>query len=443
MLNALFSAPTLAGAHVGALVVDAGSGRVLYARDADDAFVPASTMKLIVGSAALDDLGPAFTFVTTVATDGSTLYVRGGGDVLLQEAQINEAASTLRSLALHAFPGGLAGDNTRYTGSRYPAGWQVDDLPYDYAAPVSALAFSDNALHLTVAPAAPGQTATLSVMPDSDVERIRDDVITGAQRSEDTTDLSYRWGRPYTIDAIGAIPAGSSTTLDAAMLAPARVTLDLFARAFAAAGISFGNGGERLATMPSSARVLWQHDSPELPQLLASMWLPSDNLLAETLLQELGVGQPGAEDTRTRGIARERMWLRGIGVDPNTLTIADGSGMSAYDRVTPRALVAILAHDWNGPSRAVVLHALPIAGERGTLKHRFVHSPLVGTLIAKTGTVNHTRTLAGYLKTPHGTRIFALMINDWIDTRPGAEARIHAFQRRFLERIRNASPGVP
>ena len=82
-LDALFSTATLSGAHTGALVVDAQSGETIYARNTDDAFVPASTMKLIVGSAALDVLGEAFALTTTISTDGTSLYLKGGGDPLL------------------------------------------------------------------------------------------------------------------------------------------------------------------------------------------------------------------------------------------------------------------------------------------------------------------------------------------------------------------------
>ncbi len=78
------------------------------------------------------------------------------------------------------------------------------------------------------------------------------------------------------------------------------------------------------------------------------------------------------------GAALERTWLRGIGVDPATLTIADGSGLSQYNRITPRALVAVLLHDWRGPGRDTVLAALPVAGLRGDLRGAMRGTPAEG-----------------------------------------------------------------
>jgi D-alanyl-D-alanine carboxypeptidase/D-alanyl-D-alanine-endopeptidase (penicillin-binding protein 4) len=442
-LDALFSAPTLAEAHVGALVTDAQTGRVIYARDAEGDFIPASTMKLIVGSAALDELGTAFSFVTTVATDGTSLYVRGGGDVLLGERDVEEAANSVRALGFTAFPGGIAGDLTRFRSSRYPAGWQVDDLPYDYAAPVSALSFADNVLHLTLTPSTAGAAPELSVVPQTTVVAVHDDAVTGNPGTGDTSDLRYDWSGPGSIDVVGSVPEkGQRSTLDAAMLDPAAVTLEVFARAFSQTGIDLG-GDRRFVAMPPSARTLWTHRSPQLPQILASMWLPSDNLIAETLLEELGATAEPGGDTRAGGIARERTWLQSIGVDPHSLTIADGSGLSIYDRVTPRALVQILAHDWHGKNRETVLSALPVAGKSGTLKEAFTGTPLAGAVIAKTGSTMHNRTLAGYLHTPQGTVIFALMVNDWMDGGKGANRRLRDFQERFLERIQDGAAGVP
>ena len=126
-----------------------------------------------------------------------------------------------------------------------------------------------------------------------------------------------------------------------------------------------------MATTPAGAQVLWLHHSPPLAYLLHAMWQPSDNLLAESLLDALAPTREGA-------IARERTWLQSIGIDPATTTIADGSGLSAYDRISARDLVTILAHDWNGPNRALVFGALPVSGQSGTLQKVFTAPPLAG-----------------------------------------------------------------
>ena len=412
------------GAHVSAYVISAQTGEVLYAREPDAAMVPASTLKLVIGSATLDALGTAFSFTTTLATDGGALYLQGSGDPLLQPQDFDDAARTLATFGLTKFSA-LDGD-AGTPRPRYPGGWQVDDLAYDYAAPPNMLAIDENALHIAVHPAAVGAPPTLTIEPSTTAVTVVNEATTGAARSDDTTGLRLSWNAPATLIVTGSVPANETDDeLDAAILDPSRVTLELVAGALTRGGIDFASAPQ-LAQTPAGARVVWTHRSPALPKLLRDMWQPSNNLLAESLLDALA-------PTRDAALDRERTWLQSIGVDPATTTLADGSGLSAYDRISARDLVTILTHDWNGPNRAIVLGALPVAGQSGTLVKDFTAPPLAGNVIAKTGTVNHTRTLAGYLLTPHGTLIFALMINNWMDDGPHASADLRAFQSTFLE----------
>jgi D-alanyl-D-alanine carboxypeptidase/D-alanyl-D-alanine-endopeptidase (penicillin-binding protein 4) len=421
----LFEAPTLRGAQVSAYVISAQTGAVVYARDPDAAMIPASTLKLVVGSVALDDLGTAFSFITTLATDGTTLYLEGSGDPLLQAGDFDDAARTLAAVGQTHFDAldGVAGAASL---GRYPPGWQVDDLGEDYAAPPSALSIGENTLHIALHPSTPGTAPALSVTPATNVITIVNAATTGPAHSDDTTDVRISWDRPNTLIVTGSVPSDATDdVLDASMLDPADVTLALAHDALARGGITFAHDA-RLAAAPAGARVLWTHRSLALPSLLRAMWQPSDNLLAESLLNALG-------STRDAALAREHDWLLSIGVDPATTTLADGSGLSAYDRISARDLVTVLAHDWNGPNRDIVSDALPVSGRSGTLEHTFTAPPLAGAVIAKTGTVNHTRTLAGYLQTPHGTLIFALMINNWMGDGPHATADLRAFESTFLE----------
>ena len=444
-LDAALRAPTLAGAHVGLLAVDQSSGTVLYARDADDAFVPASTFKLVTGSAALARLGPAFTFVTDVDAFGSAeggtlqgdLYLRGGGDSQLSSQDLDAAAAAVEAAGIRRISGALVGDASRYDAPHFAPGWAIDDIPYEFAAVPSALSFDRNVAHVRVLPGeAIGAQVVLQSDPASDTFRIENDAVTGVRGSEDTTDLQRPWDQPSTIRVVGSYPLGApaSDDLEPAVPDPPAYALDQFSQALARHGIEIGDG-LRQGIAPGGATVVWARHSKPLSQLMGDFWLPSNNLLGEQLLEELGVMSAlGARyDSRASGIAAEAQWLQSIGVDAGTLTIVDGSGLSAYDRVSPRALVAILNADWRSPLRDIVLASLPIAGVRGTLRSTFAGTPLQGILYAKTGTANHARLLAGYLQTPnHGAVTFALMVNDWTDASPGAGASLDAARAAVL-----------
>jgi PBP4 family serine-type D-alanyl-D-alanine carboxypeptidase len=152
-----------------------------------------------------------------------------------------------------------------------------------------------------------------------------------------------------------------------------------------------------------------------MPKLLSDFWYPSDNLMGELFLKELGVVQAGEPGTDDHGIALEQAYLRSIGIDSDTVTISDGSGLSQYDRITPRDLVTILQSDWNGTNREVVLDALPVAGVRGTLEHSYLGTAAERNVFAKTGSISHVRTISGFVKTrTHGPVTFSLLVNQWM-----------------------------
>jgi D-alanyl-D-alanine carboxypeptidase/D-alanyl-D-alanine-endopeptidase (penicillin-binding protein 4) len=291
---------------------------------------------------------------------------------------------------------------------------------------VTALELEDGTVHMTFSPApAQGAQAEVRVWPQSSAYTIDDELQTGASSSKDTSDFARIWDQPRTIEVTGSYPLGSKTSgeVSPSVPDPESYAGDVFARALAAHGITV-TGTVRSGKMPPGATVLWTHDSEKLPQLLAQFWYPSDNLMGELLLKELGVVQGGEPGTDDNGRVLEQQYLRSIGLDPATVTISDGSGLSQYDRITPRDLLTILLSDWNGPNRAIVLNALPVSGVRGTLDRSFVGTPAERVVFAKTGSISHVRTISGFVQTrTHGPVAFSFLINQWMgeDQPTGAE----------------------
>jgi PBP4 family serine-type D-alanyl-D-alanine carboxypeptidase len=137
--------------------------------------------------------------------------------------------------------------------------------------------------------------------------------------------------------------------------------------------------------------------SPRLTEILEFMDHNSDNFTAEMLLKAIGAQKSGY-GTTADGAAVVRRVLGDAGVPLAGVRIADGSGLSRWDRVTGQEIGALLLAIWRNPTfRAVVLGALPVAGESGTLADRMTTPPALGIVRAKTGTTDIASALSGYV----------------------------------------------
>jgi D-alanyl-D-alanine carboxypeptidase/D-alanyl-D-alanine-endopeptidase (penicillin-binding protein 4) len=344
----------------------------------------------------------------------------------------------------------LMADASRYDAQPHAPGWTWDDIAYDYAAPISALTLNENVVDIEVRPGArPGEAARViaspipalpagkashafpSFVPNAPV--VIAGAVTLAEGSESTLDVAHM-GRAIFVN--GGIAAGSERESLAAAVPDARsYVLEVLARDLKRERIAVvapGAGFPLLESVPPAADLVWSHTSPPFAEFLGpQFWIPSDNLVAELLLKELGFQTGGAPGSWDKGIAFEKTWLQSIGIDPATTTLVDGSGMSQYDRITPRDLVAILQHDWNGPNRELVLASLPVGGSRGTIEG-IAGTPAAGRVFAKTGSMMHVRGLAGYLATEHhGAVTFVFTVDDWLGDYPA----LAALRASLLSRI--------
>ena len=434
----LATAPAIRGAHVGVAAVDTQSGTSLYERGADDEFQPASTLKLLVGSVALERIGTAHRFSTRLERSGEALVLRAGGDPFLRSSDLDAAAEAVLAAGMTT-ASGIAVDASHFVTPPYPAGWVWDDFSYDYAAPVSAAALDGNVVTYDALPGAKAgdpirlSAGRLFVEPQPTCPGLVDRAVTGAANESATLDTLTLAADCTAI--IGRLPAGTSpAALDVAVRDPVERLRQVLSERLATRVPRFvvQDGGNRATAPPTAGQILWQHESDPLAVWLGpSFWIPSDNFVGELLLCEVGYLAGGAPGSTEKGLDVERAWLRANGIDPATTTLADGSGLSQYDRITPRDLVTILQHDWNGPSRQLVLDSLPVGGVRGTIEG-IAGTAAAGRVFAKTGSMSHVRGLAGYLATQrHGPVTFAFNVDDW----NGDYAELAALRARLLARI--------
>ncbi|MFB3901988.1 MAG: D-alanyl-D-alanine carboxypeptidase/D-alanyl-D-alanine-endopeptidase [Acidobacteriota bacterium] len=422
-------------AFFGAKVVSLESHQVVYERNSSSFFMPASNMKLVTAVAAAEILGLDYRFRTTLATDGGItggrlegdLVVMGSGDPTLgarlaspdQEtmaegdpfAIFREWAARLKSLGIERVTGDLVGDPTVFGGPERGAGWAWDDFAWGFCAPIGGLQFNENSALLRVPEQAPSvSTPVVELTPPGALQLINRLTFAGRQ---DEPEVEASVLVPGLIELKGKVRTDRRSSYSLAVPAPADYFLATLRQVLVESGISVeGKNRVRPAAeaLPQELKTLFAFDSPDLRYLLRVMLKVSQNLYAETLLKVLSPYRTGK--TFEDGKDQVRQFLRQIGVPEEGMVLADGSGVSRYNLLTPDTLVTLLEHAYRAPYGPELVECLPIGGVDGTLRERMKMSAAAGVTRAKTGSLMYVRCLSGYLSTKDGEMLaFSLMLN--------------------------------
>ena len=455
---AVLDDPALADAHWGALAVDLQTGDTLFARNARRRFIPASNQKLFPTAAALVLLGPGFRYETALYLDGDLrdgllqgdLVLRGAGDPTFGSDRFGDAslgvfhawADSLRALGVTRVTGDVVGDDDVFDDRPYGLGWAWDDLTYGYGAEVSGLTFREGTVTLTARGTRPGGAAVLSWEPLLTPYVAFDD-RTRTREAGTAVEEAYARelsGNRFTVAT--EVPAGEVETEALAVHNPTRYAAHTLRLVLLDHGIAVeGTAADaderaeplRYATMRRAA----SRRSPPLAAIVQETNRTSNNLYAEHLLRTLGArryrgseaeagsAEPGSAEA---GVLALRPVLEAAGIDPASIQLIDGSGLSFMDRVTPLALVQLLAylHGYADPAvRDAFYDSLPVGGQSGTLAGRFQTGAAQGNVRAKTGYINGVRSLSGYVTTAAGHPVaFSLIANHY----SAPTARVNAAQ---------------
>lgn len=437
---ASLKAPGMEGVHWG-LVVTTLDGRELIAINPDDRFLPASNTKIFTLAAAFHTLGdmttpdPAFgTSIRLITADGAppSLFLVGAGDPTLIDADDCQR-NCLSDLANAVLLNGvkevetIIADETLYPREPWPPGWNQDDMITRSGAPVSALTINSNELGLVVRPGAEvGAPGEITYRDGPELYDIDNHVDTIAADSPlDTYVAAERMPGDVDIRVFGRIKANANpitlavSVHDTAWAAGTRLKLLLEAR-----HIPVTDGIEsRYRPLKLFDETATAFTSPrpgiEIARLVPRPLIEdvtfimkeSQNLHAELLLRRVGLVK--GDGTREAGLKQVSDMLTGIGVPRWSWDFFDGSGMSTYNRVTPRTVTRLLRWTTQQPWAAAFHDTLPIGGVDGTLRRRFAGTSLEGRIFAKTGTLMGTNALSGFLTTKSGqTLIFSAYAND-------------------------------
>ena len=366
---------------------------------------------------------------------------------------LNMLAQQVEQAGVRTVDGGVVGDDSFYVDEPYGESWGWDDLQWSYGAPISALTFAENTVELNITndPANPAATVA-EWAPDVEYYTLENTMVPTPAGQVSHPGLDRRPGS-LMVRAWGTAPANGLHS-GMAIEDPAEFTAAAFKQALLNHGVKItGNAtslhkssisttdfaDERMQTVrlsPSSQntvyaplqdrRVLATHVSIPLAQDITLTNKISQNLHAELMFRLLGKIF-GSDGSFAEGSRVVRQFLLDAGVNDADFFMYDGSGMSPDDRIAPRAYAQLLSYASRQPWGAGWRDSLPIAGVDGTLANRFKSSPLKGRLWAKTGTLNETSAMSGYLTAASGkTLAFSIMVNG---RRPGSEAETQAIDR--------------
>lgn len=412
--------------NIGIHVQDLTTGEILYQKNADRTFIPASNQKMFTAVAALTQLHPEYQFKTRIlatthqVTGGQLngdIYFQFSGDPSLRIRDVNALIASLKSQGIQQINGKVYVDFTAFENHGWGPGWVWNDTRYCFSAPINAGILNQNCLNVQIVPGG-AVGAPIKIIPNEASQSVA--VINKA-----TTQSANRKGcyvqlennataatDPNTYVLEGCLRLNSKQqTLSIPLTHPEAFATRLVDNLLHKNGINFRQPVER-GGAEGPLVTLAEHSSKPLGGLVKTMLKESDNLISDTVYKRLGYTYFSQGTWKTGALAVRKVLnsRAGIGLEKKTV-IADGSGLSRYNLVSPQEVSGLLNYAYHNPAiSGTFIKSLPIGGIDGTLKYR-MHD-ITGRVSAKTGTMVNVSALSGYLKTRRNhTLAFSILTN--------------------------------
>jgi D-alanyl-D-alanine carboxypeptidase/D-alanyl-D-alanine-endopeptidase (penicillin-binding protein 4) len=433
----------------GVAVVDE-RGRLLYGRNQAQLFIPASNTKLVVAAVASALLPPDWTVKTSLyggpVVGGvllGDLVLYGRGDPTMDRrcyatdttlvgvcdtdpfARLRQLVDSLRSQGVQMIAGDVVGDGSYFEPTLIHPNWESFDLNWWYAAPVSGLGFHDNSVDFTWQPGpAPAAPAVITMSPDlGDIAFENRTVTVPAGGESDIGDRFFRHPGTLSIWAEGTVALDHPRRTESfALPDPSLYAARGLRQALADAGIAV-TGTTRSTTDSTiyaelrATRPLAEVRSRPLRDWVFPILNTSQNWFSEMLLKQLG-RQFGRGGSWPEGLDVERRFLiDSVRVDSTQISLSDGSGLSSSNLVSPLAFTQLLRFMRRHPRYGTFAAGLPQAGNTGSLRKRFLGTPLASRVRGKTGSIARVNSLSGYLELGPGRNlIFSVQANHHAQT---------------------------
>ncbi len=431
--------PALQHAQVALYAQYAGASQPLIDVHSAYALAPASGLKLLITSAALELLGPDYHFSTRLYYSGSVdskgglhgnIYIRGGGDPTLGSDMVKGSpgldslmqiwVAAVRQAGIKRITGKIISDSQLFEPETVPDNWVWVDLGNYYGAGVSALTIHDNLYRLYFKPGKqPGDPAeilhTIPAVPGlAFLNRMR----TGKKGSGDNGYI-FRAPNCFQAETRGTIPAGAASfSIKGSLPKPALFAARYFRQQLQAGGISVQGMAEQAKVSPEYETITLFHttQSPPLSDIIYMLNKRSVNLYAEMLLRALPVAQ-GEKGSLKTGLKYLRNFFEAHHIADNGYQQEDGSGLSRNNHLTPRMMVRLLDYMHQSPNFKFFYNSLAVAGnpkDPGYFRHFGAGTILENNCRIKSGLTQDVRSFSGYVKdTKNRLILFSFIVNNF------------------------------
>ena len=417
---------------MGTYVQEVDAPRVLIAANNGIAFNPASTMKLVTSAAALELLGPAYTWKTRALTTGiqtgdvlqGDLLFKGGGDPKLVVENFWLFLRQIRAQGLREIRGNVVLDRSFFAADVHDPARFDGDPAKPYNAGPDALLLNYKALTLRLVPDSASGAATVSVDPPLAGISLGAPLLSneecGAWQSK--LRLSSSAAR---IGFDGRLP--SSCGEKYWNIHPYGMTqTQYFGAVFRQMWRDVGGvfQGEVVdGVVPPQARLQVERESVSLPEVIRDMNKFSNNVMARQLLLTIAAETEKSPATAERGAHVVKTWLAARGIDNPDVIIENGSGLSRNERISAGTMGRMLVAAFRAPTMPEFVSSLPLVGFDGTMRRRLQDRGVAGRAHIKTGSLNDVRAIAGYVLAASGKQYAVVSLINHVNASRGQEAQ--------------------
>jgi D-alanyl-D-alanine carboxypeptidase/D-alanyl-D-alanine-endopeptidase (penicillin-binding protein 4) len=432
-MDDIFDDPNFSNAHWGVVIQSIETGEYFYKRNEDKLFNPASNMKLITTSAGLILLGSEYKFSTSIYINGTldgsilkgNLIIQGGGDPTISRRfyngnifkVFNDWADSLLSKGIDEIDGNVIGDDNLFDDEGLGKGWAWDYESYWFSAPSSAISFNDNCVDISVTIDPATGKSKINSLPDTKYITL----VNNVRVSKDTaTSIDvYREKGTNIINVFGTIREGEdSVKTFATVNNPTQFSMVVLKDILEKKGIKVTGYAADIDDVEklidySNIKHLFNYYSPPLKDIIKVINKSSQNFFAEQLLKTIGLEKEGYGTTEN-GVKAISNVLKEMGINPESLVMVDGSGLSHLNLVTPKHIVSLLSYLFKSKHFIPFYNSLPISGVDGTLGKRMKGTRAENLVRGKTGFLNYGRSLSGYTYTADNEPVvFSIISNNF------------------------------